>query len=72
MGAPVPLRGDYDGPRFRQLAKVSDDANRTRRLFAPAVIFEGGTRGAAAEVGGVGLQVIRDWVLRFNAEARAG
>jgi transposase len=31
-----------------------------------AVILDGGSRGDAARTGGVGLQVIRDWVLRFN------
>jgi Winged helix-turn helix len=31
-----------------------------------------GPRGDAAEIGGVGLQTVRDWVLRFNAEGRAG
>jgi transposase len=25
------------------------------------------TRTEAAKIGGVGLQIIRDWVLRFNA-----
>ena len=30
------------------------------------MILDGGSRGDAARTGGVGLQVIRDWVLRFN------
>ncbi|MCG8595080.1 MAG: helix-turn-helix domain-containing protein [Kiloniellales bacterium] len=41
-------------------------------MLALAVIYDGGRRGDAAEVGGVGLQVIRDWVLRFNAEGPDG
>ena len=36
------------------------------------MIYDGGRRGAAAAVGGVELQVIRDWVLRFNAAGPAG
>ena len=28
------------------------------------------TRTEAAKIGGVGLQIIRDWVLRFNADCR--
>ena len=36
------------------------------------MIYDGGRRGAAAEVGGVGPQIIRDWVLRFNAEGPDG
>ena len=26
------------------------------------------SRSGAARIGGVGLQIVRDWVLRFNAE----
>ena len=36
------------------------------------MIYEGGRRGDAATLGGVGLQIIRDWVLRFNAEGPDG
>ena len=30
------------------------------------------TRTEAAQIGGVGLQVIRDWVLKFNAHGPDG
>jgi len=30
-------------------------------------IYDGATRTEAAKIGGIGLQIIRDWVLRFNA-----
>lgn len=72
MGVPIPLRDDYDGLALRQLARVSDDAKQTRRLLALAAIYDGGSRSAAARLGGVGLQVVRDWVLRFNAGGPAG
>lgn len=72
MGTPIPLRNDYDGPALRHLARRSDDANQTRRLLALATIYDGGSRSAAAKVGGVGLQIVRDWVVRFNAEGPAG
>lgn len=72
MAAAVRLRTDYDGAALRRLAKASRDAKQTRRLLALAVIYDGGSRGAAASTGGVGLQVIRDWVLRFNAEGPGG
>jgi transposase len=72
MAAPIALRTDYDGAKLRGLAKTSTDANQTRRLLALAVIYDGGRRGEAARVGGVGLQVIRDWVLRFNADGPNG
>jgi transposase len=40
--------------------------------LALAEIYDGGTRGDAARIGGVGLQTVRDWVLRFNGEGPAG
>ena len=72
MGSAIPLRSDFDGEDLRRLAQASKDAAQARRLLALAVIYDGGRRGDAAEVGGVGLQVIRDWVLRFNAEGPDG
>lgn len=72
MAAPIALRDDYDGSTLRNLAKISCDANQTRRLLALATIYDGGRRGEAARIGAVGLQVIRDWVLRFNANGPAG
>ena len=72
MGAAVPLRSDYDGEIVRRLARASGDANQTRRLLALAIIYDGGKRSNAAALGGVGLQVIRDWVLRFNADGPQG
>lgn len=72
MGAAIPLRTDYNGAALRRLAKASGDANQTRRLLALAVIYDGGKRVDAAALGGVGLQIIRDWVLRFNAQGPDG
>ena len=40
---------------------------QARRLLALAAIYDGATRTEAAKIGGVGLQIIRDWVLRFDA-----
>ena len=71
-GSAVPLRTDYDGGTVRRLARASDDANQTRRLLALAIIYHGGKRSDAAALGGVGLPVIRDWVLRFNNSGTAG
>jgi putative transposase len=72
MSAAIPLRDDFNGSALRALAKASKDANQTRRLLCLAVIYEGGLRSEAAVLGGVGLQIIRDWVLRFNAEGPEG
>jgi transposase len=43
-----------------------------RRLLALAAIYEGASRTEAAEIGGVTLQVVRDWVVRFNAHGPDG
>ncbi len=43
-----------------------------RRLLALAAIYDGEPRSAAADIGGVGLQTVRDWVLRFNDAGPAG
>ena len=72
MSIPVVLRPDYDAVRLRQLARRSKDAPQTRRLLALAVIYEGGSRTQAAEIGGVSLQTVRDWVLRFNVQGPDG
>jgi transposase len=46
----------------------SRDPDQTRRLLALAEIYDGRSRSDAAQIGGVGVQIVRDWVLRFNAE----
>jgi transposase len=72
MAAAIGLRSDYSSDELRGLAKASRDAKQTRRLLALASIYDGGSRTAAARTGGVGLQIVRDWVVRFNAEGPAG
>ena len=67
MGSAIALREDFDSTGLRRLAKASKDAAQSRRLVALAEIYDGGARSDAARIGAVGLQVIRDWVLRFNA-----
>ena len=72
MALAVRLREDYDARHLRALAKASRDANQTRRLLALAAIYEGGSRGEAARIGGVGIQTVRDGVLAFNAAGPEG
>jgi transposase len=72
MAAAIGLRSDYGADDLRGLARASRDARQTRRLLALAVIYDGGSRTEAARVGGVSLQIVRDWVLRFNAEGPSG
>jgi len=72
MGAAIGLRDDFDGAWLRRLSRMTKHANQARRLLALAEIYEGGSRSAAARIGGVGLQIVRDWVLRFNARGTDG
>lgn len=72
MAAPISLRGDFDGPMLRALALSEKAGTVTRRLLALVTIYDGGTRTDAARLGGVGLQTLRDWVLRFNAKGPDG
>ncbi len=72
MGRAISLREDFDSHQLRRLARQSTNSSQTRRLLALAVIYDGGSRSEAAVAGGVGLRVIRDRVLRFNAEGPAG
>ena len=69
---PIPLRSDFDAARVRQAARESQDGGQVRRLLSLAAIYEGTTRTGAAEIGGVTLQIVRDWVLKFNAHGPAG
>src|SRR3546814_6174015 len=72
MGSAIGLRDDFDGAALRRLARGSKSANQARRLLALAEIYDGSRRIAAARFGGVGLQIVRDWVVRFNARGPEG
>ena len=69
---PIPLRADFDAAGLRAEARRSKDAAQARRLLALAAVYDGATRTEAARIGGVTLQIVRDWVPRFNAEGPAG
>ena len=69
---PIRLRGDYDAEMVRAAAKRSKDGPQARRLLALAAIYEGATRTEAAKIGGVTLQIVRDWVMKFNAHGPEG
>jgi len=72
MARAIALRSDFSGAELRRLARRSRDAAQARRLLALAAIYDGGTRSEAARLGNVTLQIVRDWVVRFNAEGPAG
>lgn len=72
VAAPLPLRDDYDAAQLRALARSAADPGQVRRLLALAAIYDGEPRSEAARIGGVGRQIVRHWVLRFNANRPAG
>src|SRR5262249_10136818 len=68
----------FQGLRHGNLA-ISSQQSRQKKTLAQwvrnssrATIYDGATRTEAAKIGGVGLQIIRDWVLRFNARGPDG
>ena len=69
---PIPLRSDFDASQLRALARKTKDGPQARRLLALAAIYEGASRTEAARIGGVTLQIVRDWVLKFNAQGPEG
>jgi transposase len=72
MSAAIGLRGDFDVDPVRAAAKRSKDGPQARRLLALAAIYGGASRTEAAKSGGVTRQIVRDWVVRFNAHGREG
>jgi transposase len=72
MGSAISLRSDFDGNGLRLLARRTKDASQARRLFALASIYDGGSRADAARLGSVTVQIVRDWVVRFNARGPDG
>ena len=69
---PIPLRTDFNTQTVRAAAKRSKDGPQARRLLALAAVYEGARRTEAAKIGGVTLQIVRDWVMKFNAHGPEG
>ncbi len=75
-GPPCPFRfglmADFDAAALRAWAKKSKDGPQARRLLALAAIHDGVSRTEGAKIGGVTLQIVRDWVVKFNAHGPEG
>ena len=69
---PIPLRTDFDASQLRKITRKTKDGPQARRLLALASIYEGAARTEAAKIGGVTLQIVRDWVMKFNAHGPDG
>jgi transposase len=72
MPSAVRLREDYSAEELRTLARRSKDVSQSRRLLSLAAVRDGMDRGAAAKIGGMDRQTLRDWVHRFNASGPKG
>lgn len=72
MAGAVPMREDVSGEELRALAAKSQDGRQVRRLLAVAAVADGMSRSAAAAVGLMDRQTLRDWVIRFNAAGPDG
>jgi transposase len=72
MGSAVKVRADFSAAELRRLAKISKDANQSRRLLSLAAVLDGMSREDAARLGGMDRQTLRDWVHRFNSTGPDG
>src|SRR5579862_4559582 len=66
MSAAIRIRQDFEAATLRRLATAVKDAGQARRLLALAAVYDGADRAAAARIGGMDRQTLRDWVHRFN------
>ena len=63
---------DRSTSQLRALARTTKDGPQARRLLALAAIYEGATCTEAARIGGVTVQIVRDWVVKLNAHGPEG
>ena len=72
MGQALAVRSDFTAGDVRGFARRAKDAAQTRRLLAIAAVLDGASREAAAKIGGMDRQTLRDWVIRFNEQGPDG
>jgi transposase len=72
MGAAVELRGDFTADDLRGFAARAKTGAQARRLLALAAVLDGMNRTAAARIGGMDRQTLRDWAHRFNQHGPDG
>ena len=70
--ASLPIRRDLSAAELRALARKESDARVLRRLLALAMALDGTNREEAARQAGMDRQILRDWVVRYNAEGVDG
>jgi transposase len=72
MPAAIRLRDDFSAEQLRRLATSARTTEQARRLLALAAVHDGMSREAAARIGGMDRQTLRDWVHAFNAAGPDG
>src|SRR5262244_3923483 len=72
MGTAIPVKRRLGAADLRKRACASQDTDQARRLLALAAVLDGQSRGAAARIGGMDCQTLRDWVHAYNAEGPNG
>ena len=66
------IRDDLSADELRRRARAEGDGRVAARMFAIAHALDGMRREQAARLAGMDRQVLRDWVVRYNAEGVAG
>ena len=66
------LRADLHAAHLRAAARKTKDATQARRLLALVAVYDGASRTQAVKIGGVTLQIVRDWVLQLNVHGPDG
>lgn len=72
MGAALHMRDDLSATALRALARRERDGRAAARIYALAHALDGISRTEAARLAGMDHQVLRDAVVRYNAEGVAG
>lgn len=72
MPAGIILRPDWDAERVDAVAATCKDIKQFCRLRAIAAVYRGASRVAAAKLGGMDRQTLRDWVHRFHVDGPDG
>src|ERR1700716_1947340 len=72
MGQAIAVRVDFTAGEVRGFARRAKGVAQARRLLAIAAVVDGASREAAANIGGMDRQTLRDWVIRFNEQGPDG
>ncbi|PON40594.1 Homeodomain-like [Parasponia andersonii] len=72
IAQPLRIRTDYSATDLWRLARQSRDADWSRRLLALSIIYDGSSCSQVASFDVVGLQIVCDWVKRFNSHGSKG